>query len=84
MALEVKVMGENLYIFWLRGEQIIKLGGGFARGAEGGGGHYEGKISEDLKWEYVSLNHIIATKVQNEEFGNRFSKIKMEKVLVNI
>ena len=42
-----------------------------------------GKIPEDLTREYVSLNHI-ATKVQNEEFGNRFSKIKIEKVLVNI
>ena len=38
-----------------------------------------GKIPEDLTREYDSLNHI-ATKVQNEEFGTRFSKIKMEKV----
>ena len=44
----------------------------------------KGKISEDLTREYVSLNHIIATKGQNEEFGNRFSKIKTEKLLVNI
>ena len=44
----------------------------------------KGKISEDLTREYVSLNYIIVTKGQNEEFGNRFSKIKTEKVLVNI
>ena len=42
-----------------------------------------GKIPEDLTREYISLNHIV-TKVQNEEFGNRFSKIKTENVLVNI
>ena len=44
----------------------------------------KGKISEDLTREYVSLNHILATKGRNEEFGNRFSKIKAEKVLVNM
>ena len=44
----------------------------------------KGKISEDLTREYVSLNHIIATKGRNEEFGNRFSKIKTERVLVNM
>ena len=44
----------------------------------------KGKISEDLTRDYVSLNHIIVTKGRNEEFGNRFSKIKTEKVLVNI
>ena len=31
-----------------------------------------GKISEDLTREYVSLNHIIATKGQNGEFENMF------------
>ena len=41
-------------------------------------------IPEDLTREYVSLNHIIATKGRNEESGNRFSKIKTEKVLVYI
>ena len=44
----------------------------------------KGKISEDLTKKYVSLNHIVATKGWDEEFGNRFSKIKTEKVLVNI
>ena len=45
----------------------------------------KGKISEKLTRECVSLNkYIIATKKRNEEFGNRFSKIKTEKVLVNI
>ena len=44
----------------------------------------KGKISEDLTRDYVSLNHIIVTKGRNEEFGNRFSKIKTEKVFVNI
>ena len=43
-----------------------------------------GTIPEDLTIEYVSLNHIIAKKVQNEEFGNWFSRIKTKKVLVNI
>ena len=43
----------------------------------------KGKIFEDLTREYVSLN-IVATKGWNEEFGNRFSKIKTEKILANI
>ena len=39
----------------------------------------KGKISEDLTKEYVSLNHIIATKGRMRKLATGFRKLKRRK-----